>query len=113
MVEAERKRLQEFYSNHPAVMWTGAASMILLIVAFGVMFWHNFVTRMPFVAVQSWLVACGVVGALSAALSRKLCPVEMEHHRRRVKRDMNTHLLLAGVNLALLLWGLWKRGALG
>jgi hypothetical protein len=112
-IEAERKRLQEFYSNYPAVMWTGMASMLLLMVAFGVMLWHNFVTRMPFVTVQSSLVACGVAGALFAALSRKMCPIEMEQHRRRVRRDMNTHLLLAGLNLALLLWGLWKRGALG
>ncbi len=34
-IEAERKRLQEFYSNHPAVMWAGMASMLLLIIAFG------------------------------------------------------------------------------
>lgn len=111
--DEDRKRMAIFYSTHPAVMWTGALSLLLMVVCIGLMAWHNFVSRMPFVPLQIGLIACGAVGVLSAAVSRKLCPVEIELHRRRTVRDIQTHLLLIVVNVIPLVMIYWKGGTLG
>lgn len=106
--EDDRKRLLQFYTSHPAVMWTGTASTLLMYGSVGLIAWHFFVERFPAYRLQLWLIICGLLGTLFAVLSSWLCPKEVAVHRRRVKSSRNTHLLLVGMSVVVLLVAAWR-----